>query len=72
MDSLETTTIGAHQDVILTTGVLTANGKRLYGVFHTAADARSSEADRLCLAIIGGDSLTDEQRKLAERNSQAL
>lgn len=71
--TLETTTIdGFPGPVILTEGMTTANGQRIYGVFADEEDARSEGADELALGTIGPDQLTDEQRALAARNTERL
>ena len=58
--------------VIVTEGMLMSNGRRIYGVFASEASARSERADHLALATIGAERLTDEQREIAARNSEAL
>lgn len=61
------------RNVILTAGMVNAtSGERIYGVFLGEGDARSPQADELCIATVGADDLTDEQIAMAERNTDRL
>lgn len=57
--------------VILTAGGH-MHGTQLVGVFETAGDARSIDADDLAIQITSMERLTPEQREIAERNSDNL
>lgn len=71
--ALERTTVGRYSDVIVTAGMIDGStGKQIFGVFSSEDDARSIDADKLAIAVVTTDSLTDEQVDLAERNSEAL
>ena len=71
---METTTLdGFGGDVIVTEGMIDGRtGERIYGVFATKEDAASPDADNLSLGSVGHRVLTDEQKAMARRNTDAL
>lgn len=69
---IETVVRGINGDrpVVLTEGCLLSNGRRVYGVFRDEDDARSVDAESI--ASLGESSLSLEQIKIAEINSDNL
>ena len=63
---------GIEKDVLLTEGGVVLGSGRVYGVFDSVDDARSEDADALAICTLGEDSLPQELRDLAARNSERL
>lgn len=61
------------RNVIPTAGMVDGStGMRMYGLFLDDSDVRSPNADQLCIATVSEDDLTQEQRAMAERNTEAI
>lgn len=63
---------GLQDDVLIIEGMVTNRGEQLYGVFASVWHARQTDADDRCIGTVGGEFLTEAQRKFAERNSALL
>jgi hypothetical protein len=71
--TLKTTTVaGFGGEVIVTEGGHVAGCGKIYGVFASEEDARSTNADALALGTVGPEALTEQQRIDATANSEAL
>jgi hypothetical protein len=69
---LETTDFKCYGRVVLTAGGIVSGCGQIFGVFADEADARSQDADKLALAIVGRADMTDAQVAIAERNTESL
>ena len=66
-----TGTLAGYGEVIVTKGGV-VDGRQIYGVFSGEESARSIDADKLAIAILGESDLTKEQRQDAAANSDSL
>lgn len=58
--------------MILTAGMVQANGRQIFGAFASEADASSMDADSLAIATYGAGALTPGQIETAEANSEEI
>jgi hypothetical protein len=68
---LETTIING-QELIVTEGGNVSGSGKIAGLFWSADDAASPEADALAVGTVRWDVLTPEQQAIAGRNSELL